>query len=359
MSKKPPYRIPTMVETNALPRNGLRVISTFAGGGGSSLGYRMAGFKVLAASEFVPAAADVYELNATDGTIVIRDDIREISGRDILDRVGLDVGELDVLDGSPPCSAFSSIGKKSAGWGAEKRYSDTRQVVDDLFFEFSRIVGDVKPRVFVAENVAGLGRGQTQGYFMRIYRDLESQGYRVKAKVLNAKWLGIPQNRPRLIFVGVREDQPFEPVHPKPLRYQYTIADVLPHITGQVDVGVGFADPGWRPAHRNVSKCVGSTPSVPSGRFPMSLIESKGPTITKDPETGADLTTVSDFTRRALPNRTLRRLTIPELRIISSFPADFELTGSYLQRWERLGRAVPPLMMRAIASTLAERMLDA
>ena len=133
MTDKPDYSVPTMTEINELPWNGLNVISTFAGGGGSSLGYRMAGFKVRVACEFVPAAADTYESNAASYTVVCRDDIREVSGQDLLDLAGLEVGELDILDGSPPCAAFSTAGKKSKGWGEVKSYSDTKQRVDDLF----------------------------------------------------------------------------------------------------------------------------------------------------------------------------------------------------------------------------------
>lgn len=196
--KKPPYRVPTMEEVRAIPYCGLRVASTFSGGGGSSLGYRMAGLKVVWASEFVESARETYSANFPDTPVDARD-IRTVKGSEILAAVELKEGELDVLDGSPPCSAFSTAGKREAGWGVSKSYSDNKeQVVDDLFFEYARILGEVRPRAFVAENVAGLVRGTAKGYFLEILAALKAKGYRVKARVLDAQWLGVPQARQRV-----------------------------------------------------------------------------------------------------------------------------------------------------------------
>jgi DNA (cytosine-5)-methyltransferase 1 len=398
---RPPYRVPTLAEINALPWNGLNVISTFAGGGGSSLGYRMAGYKIRAACEFVPAAADVYEANAAPGTVVCRDDIRTLTGRELLDVAGLDVGELDVLDGSPPCSAFSTAGKRSKTWGQVRSYSDTAQRVDDLFYEYARLVREIQPRVFVAENVAGLVRGESKGYFKRIHQELSRDGYRVEARLLDAQWLGVPQMRSRLIFVGVRADQAFGPVFPDPFPYRYSIADALPHVAGQAAAGASVGGawstvPGWRDASKP-SATIGAEPQSGNGRFPPSVIadsllikqfgrvdgvksstrrvdDGPSPTVTAtgmqavarsevalsgliddallDPECGVDLRQVSPALRAAYPGKALRKLAIFEVRALCSFPPDFELSGSYSQRWERLGRAVPPLMMRAIAERL-------
>lgn len=217
MIEKPPYRVPLMSEIARIKPNGLKVISTFAGGGGSSLGYRMAGFKVLWASEFIDAARDVYQANAAPGTIVDGRDIREVDPVEIMRTVGIAPGELDILDGSPPCLSFSTAGKREAGWGEVKKYSDKAQRTDDLFFEFIRFVRAIRPKVFVAENVSGLVKGTAKGYFIEILREMKACGYRVNAQLLDAQWLGVPQQRQRIIFVGVRDDLGIEPVHPKPL----------------------------------------------------------------------------------------------------------------------------------------------
>lgn len=130
---KPTYLIPLMGEIQNIPWNGYNVISTFSGCGGSCLGYRMAGYRVLWASEFIPAAQEVYKANHPN-SILDTNDIRNVQGKDILDTIGLRKGEIDIMDGSPPCSAFSRAGKGYKGWGKSKKYSDSSQRVDDLFF---------------------------------------------------------------------------------------------------------------------------------------------------------------------------------------------------------------------------------
>ena len=162
---KPAYKVPSMAAIEALPWNGYTVASTFSGAGGSSLGYRMAGYKVVYANEFIPAAQETYIANNPNSYLDHRD-IRTVTGAEILEYAKVGKGELDILDGSPPCAAFTGniSNKKTEKWGVAKKYSDTTQVVDDLFFEYARLVGEVQPKVFVAENVPGLVRGKAQAY---------------------------------------------------------------------------------------------------------------------------------------------------------------------------------------------------
>lgn len=239
---KPPYRVPPVAEILALPRNGLTCMSTFSGCGGSCLGFEWAGYRPLLAVEFVPAAADSYEANHV-GVPVYRDDIRGLTARKALALMGIRKGELDVLEGSPPCESFSTAGKLSAGWGQQRNYSDGKvQRMDDLFYEFTRLLGGIKPRAFMAENVAGLARGVSKGYFINIHRELEAQGYRVEARLHDAQWLGVPQRRKRVIFVGFRKDTGIDPSrgHPTPLGYRYSIRDAL-HDLARVD-GISSRD---------------------------------------------------------------------------------------------------------------------
>lgn len=270
-AQKPPYRVPSMAEIRALPWNGYRVVSTFSGGGGSCLGYRMAGFKVVWANEFIPAARDTYKANFED-TILDPRDIRHVQPEDILKATGLDVGEVDLLDGSPPCASFSTAGKREAAWGKVKAYSDSAQRVDDLFFEYARILQGLQPKTFVAENVSGLVKGTAKGYFKDILAALKGCGYRVAARLLDAQWLGVPQTRQRLIFVGVRNDLTQEPTHPNPLPYRYNVRDALPWILRQGDNG-GFGGGAMRDAGIHPSPTIGSSPQTGNGRFPPSVVE--------------------------------------------------------------------------------------
>jgi DNA (cytosine-5)-methyltransferase 1 len=227
---KPPYRVPLMSEIRTLPWNGLTVASTFAGGGGSSTGYRMAGYKVVWANELTQSARDSYAANMAPGTILDGRDIRTVQAADILAATGLAAGELDVFDGSPPCVSFSTAGKREKGWGRVTTSHDATQRQDDLFYEYARLLQGLQPRAFIAENVSGLIKGTAKGYFLEILRALRACGYRVEAKLLDAQWLGVPQMRQRLIFQGIRADIDAMPAWPVPLAYRYTVRDALPWI---------------------------------------------------------------------------------------------------------------------------------
>lgn len=383
-----------MVDVRSIPWNGLRVASTFCGGGGSSLGYRMAGYKVIWASEFVESARETYRANSHQDTIIDSRDIRSVSAKDILSVTGLRVGDLDVFDGSPPCASFSTAGKRERGWGKQKQYSDTVQRTDDLFFEFSRLVRELQPKVFVAENVSGLIKGTAKGYFVEILRELESCGYRVKCRLIDAQWLGVPQSRQRTIFVGVRNDLNREPIFPQPRTYRYSIRDAVPWIVG-VEVDRRTAKFGknaggiYRPSIDKPSDTITACGAGGDIRYDWKVV-----TPVVEPEsdisrycTGRewDRLRVGEQSSRYFnlvrtnpdaPSPTIcashgssgiasvthpferRKFSIAELRRICSFPDDFILIGTYAQQWERLGRAVPPLMMKAIAETIRDRIFD-
>lgn len=362
---KPPYRVPSMAEIAAIEPNGLQIVSTFSGCGGSCLGFKMAGYRVLWANEFIPAAQDVYRANHPD-TILDTRNIRDVTGASILDAIGLDVGEIDVLEGSPPCASFSTAGKREKHWGKNKAYSDTVQRTDDLFFEFVRLLDGIKPKVFVAENVSGLVKGSAKGYFKEILAAMKACGYTVEAKLLDAQWLGVPQARQRIIFVGCRSDLGRAPAFPKPLPYRYSVRDALPWITAQGD-NAGFGGGAHSPA-AVPSPTIGASPQTGNGTYPPSLVEVRairddrgafgnGGDITDRPSPTVLSDSVgthwmeSDSTER-------RKFTIDELKRICAFPDDFILTGTYAQQWERLGRAVPPVMMRTVADAIAKEIFD-
>lgn len=363
---KPAYRVPSMREIRAIASNGLTVASTFSGCGGSSLGYRLAGFDVRWASEFVPAAAATYRANFPS-TMLDERDIRNVTSNDILDALKLDVGELDVLDGSPPCASFSVSGKRAKLWGQVKKYSDTKQRTDDLFLEYARLVDGVRPKVFVAENVVGLTIGVARGYFKIIMRTLKALGYNVEARVLDAQYLGVPQMRRRVFFVGVRDDLATAPAFPEPLPYRYALRDVLDLTPRLSAKRYGDAAPP-RELRSDVSTFVENgadltgyaidrdalnlEPGASSARH-RNLIRSNAqrpsPTIlAMDGKPG--IPGVLHPTER-------RKFSIAELRTICGFPSDFVLLGSYEQQWERLGRAVPPPMLAALARVISERVL--
>lgn len=325
---KPPYQVPTMEQVRAIPWNGLTVASTFSGCGGSCTGYRMAGYRVAWANEFVPAAQESYKANAAPDSILDPRDIRQVKPEEVLEAIGIDKGELDLFDGSPPCQAFSTAGKRHKGWGKGKRYEHGAvQCNESLFTEYVRLLRGLMPRVFVAENVSGLVKGVAKGYFLEILRDLKASGYRVVCKVLDAQWLGVPQCRQRTIFVGVREDLGIDPVHPKPLPYRYSVRDAIEEVQAFRGTGKGFG-------------CDALSAERPSPSVTASM---------QSPWNAYEVRTATEC----------RKFTIAELKRICGFPDDFILTGTYAQQWERLGNSVPPVMMQHIAATIHDEVFGA
>lgn len=232
--EKPPYRVPSLEEIQGMRgKNGLTVASTFSGAGGSCLGYEMAGYEVMWANEFQPSAIASYKANHP-GVFVNTNDIRTVTAADILRETGGRVP--DLFDGSPPCQSFSTAGKRQKSWGKVVVHGDgTTQRSDDLFFEYARIVQDLQPRAFIAENVAGLVAGAAKGYFLKILARLKAAGYFVEVRLLDAQWLGVPQTRRRVIFQGIRQDlydKGVRPAWPKPFQYRYTVRDACPWING-------------------------------------------------------------------------------------------------------------------------------
>ena len=375
--KYKPYNLEDVV--NASNQNKFNVISTFAGGGGSSTGYRLAGGKILCVNEFVEEAQNTYRENYPD-TPILPGDIKELSGKDFLDIVGLKEGELDILDGSPPCSAFSvagklshsTDGKHSDGWGQTKNYSDGKMVenIEDLFFEFLRVADDIRPKVIVAENVKGLTIGEAKQYFNKINNTFEDIGYDVVAKVLDSRYFGVSQTRTRVIFIGLRND-----ITEKAGLNFMTINNVFPEQSTDViplkDALVGLEYDAeevdyltkkflntayWKDTGSNMEidppKVLTGMDYHPKGHhFNLKRVSQyvPAPTLTA---MGSNDTTAGAF-HWAEP----RKLTIGELKRIQSLPDDFKLTGKWNQKSERIGRMVPPLMMKAIADSIYNKIL--
>ncbi len=184
----------------------LQVVSTFSGCGGSSLGYKRAGCIVRLAIDFENYAVKTYEKNFD--TPVWMEDIRNITGKKILDFLGMAKGELDILDGSPPCTPFSICGMREESWNKNYQHASESksQVTDDLFFEYIRLIKELEPRAFVGENVRGLIMGKAKGYFNEILTKMKKLGYHVRVLDINAKDFEVPQSRPRIVYIGIRND---------------------------------------------------------------------------------------------------------------------------------------------------------
>lgn len=358
---KPPFTLPSLTEILAVPWNGLTHVSTFSGGGGSCLGFRLAGFRTLWANDLDAHARSCYTQNLQapiDGR-----DIRTITAADLLERLQLQAGDLDVFEGSPPCTTFSTAGKQEDGWHQTRVHAGhVQQNIEDLFFEWLRLLDGLRPKAFAAENVSGLVTGVSKGYFKQILARMKAIGYRTEARVLDAQWLGVPQARRRLFFLGIREDLERAPQFPVPQPYRYSVREALPWITsarydtsGQFKPVESFLDRAAPTVTASNGYHLRVTQLVSLGNFERTwrTIDAPSPTICTS--TGSQAGSLQ-FEQQGSPTRR-RCLTIPELKRLCAFPDDYVLEGPFAAQWARLGNSVPPLMMKAIAEAVRDGVL--
>jgi DNA (cytosine-5)-methyltransferase 1 len=364
---KPPYAPLQMAAVRAAPYSGLTHVSTFSGTGGTCLGFRLAGFRTLLANDIDDHARQCYAANLEspiDGR-----DIRHLTAADILAATGLAPGALDVFEGSPPCTAFSTAGRRAKGWGETKAHAGHVQSnVEDLFFEWLRVLDGLRPRAFVAENVSGMVKGVAKGYFKDVLKRMKALGYQTAAQLLDAQWLGVPQRRGRVIFIGMRDDLGTAPRFPLPLPYRYSVRDALPWLTAaKWDMRGQFAgDPEF--IDKPCPTIIGSGDMsgrnaghylVQDGAFPRKFTSGDEPSPTVMAGRTTELRQQDDRDSGGGPALVERRkFTITEVKRLCSFPDDFVLTGTFAKQWARLGNSVPPLMAYAIGVAVRDVLLD-
>ncbi len=313
------------------------VISTFAGGGGSSTGYHMAGFRELLAVEWDDNAVETLRLNYPDLDIY-HGDIAKLTVEEVLKRTGLKPGELDVFDGSPPCQGFSTAGKRMM--------DDPR---NQLFREYVRLLRGLRPKVFVMENVSGMVKGKMKLLFVEILKELKDSGYQVSARLLNAMYFHVPQSRQRMIFIGVRDDLGIAPSHPKAesrgIAADKSIVGADVSLCGQPKVlladRMAKVKPGSNLSRAERSGKHFSYIRCPVGRPAMTLQKS----VTYG---GISMWHPSDE----------RNMSAGELKRIGSFPDGYCFPGNYEAVVGRIGNSVPPLFMEAIARHIRTEILD-
>lgn len=320
----------TMDEINETGWNGLRVASLFAGCGGSSLGYRSEGFRVVYANEWDERARDTYELNKApeSSTIVDGQDVCDVDGDDIRAAVSADGGqELDVLDGSPPCQSWSMAGSRMG-------MVDER---GELFSEYVGLVEEIRPRAFIAENVEGLTMGAAIVPLERVVSQLKEAGYSVHSRLLRGHWYGVPQTRHRLFIVGFREDLGLDAREwfPDGRESQTTLGDALPDVARIVRLG--------RPEAKHAQ--YREEESWAAGR----------PTPTVSASGLADSSW--QYVRVETQDGELRRPTVAELLALAAFPPDFSITDELGHAWKMLGNSVAPPMMAAVAGRVRDALL--
>lgn len=303
--------------TKGVDYHGTTVFTTFSCGGGSSMGYKLAGYDVVGANDIDPQMMEVYKKNHNPKQYILGP-IKDLLQRD-------DLPEVDVLDGSPPCSTFSTTGLRDKAWGKDKKFREGQavQILDDLFFEFIKLAEKMQPRVVIAENVKGMLVGNAKGYVKAIVNEFDKIGYKCQVFLCNGANMGLPQQRERVFFIAHKTNKDLKlSFSEKPVLYK----DVRQNTGTELHPLTDLYKKYWQESGQG----------KPVGKF-MSV---KRMAMYKVPNTIA----ASDLHFDAIEPR---RLYKEEIQKIGSFPMDYDFNG--VIPYYLVGMSVPPVMMANVA----------
>lgn len=328
-------------------KNGLKVFSCFACGGGSTMGYKLAGCEVIGCCEIDPKMNEIYVKNHHPKHNFLMDirDFNAIPNEELPE----ELFNLDILDGSPPCTTFSVSGLREESWGKEKRFREGQkmQTLDDLSFIFIDTVKKLKPKVVIIENVEGLILGEAFPYVQRIYKEIDEAGYKVHHWLLKGELMGIPQTRHRVFFVACRNDIAIEPsdldmcFNYEQIQYKEIKAGIGEPLNEDTEIykWLSKATPEDKRIGDTVARC-GEKEKLFNHRIcwpdrVVQTIASAGEVLRGEEKT---------------------RVSVEELINAQTFPQDYEFptrdfkTVSYM-----CGMSVPPVMMKRIVQRLIEQ----
>lgn len=327
-----------------------KVFSCFACGGGSTMGYKLAGFKVIGFNEIDPKMANIYIKNHRPQfqfVEAIQDFVR-------WEEFPQELYNLDILDGSPPCTPFSIAGNREADWGKEKffREGQKAQVLDTLFFDFIELARKLQPKIIIAENVKGLLQGKAKIYTQNILNAFETAGYKVNYHLLDASKMGVPQKRERVFFVAIRKDlaEKVSDLHfnfnEKPIPFseiktgnqsEFNFTDRVKFIwQNRISTDRKLSDV----LERVEGKC---------SHFNSYFVHN---------EEIVKTITACDGTKMVLFD-TPRRMNLTELKLAQSFPLDFDFgTTAPSSVQYVLGMSVPPVMMANLVSEIYRQWIN-
>lgn len=324
--------------------NGLKVFGTFICGGGSTMGYKLAGYEHLGGVEIDKRMSKLYAHNHKP-KYIYEEDLRVFN-----DKINLpsELYDLDILDGSPPCTTFSMCGKREETWGMVKKFKEGQQSqrLDDLVFVYCDTIEKLKPKVAILENVTGILAGRAKGYTIEIVERLEKAGYSVQIFQLNSATMGVPQSRERVFFIARRNDLNLPKL-------------VLDFNVDPVPFGT-IADKGSTTHKKLWPSIEVRWPYVEHGDQNMKFADAKyrnketcnaffSTTINYDNIVSGTLTSSGT----SLYWNEVRNLNDIEYQRMSSFPSDYNFLG-YDVRYI-CGMSVPPLMTYSISSEIAKQ----
>lgn len=324
-----------------------KVFSCFSCGGGSTMGYKLAGFDVIGCNEIDPKLMNIYKTNHKPKYNYL-ESIRTLKNRDDLPK---ELYNLDILDGSPPCSSFSISGNRGKDWGKEKKFKEgqTKQILDTLFFDFIEFGEKLQPKIIIVENVPGLTIGNAKKYVREILIKFKKSGYKVDFKQLDASIMGVPQKRQRIFFYAIRNDLKCSTIDlffEKPKLNLIFNESFIPFKE--------IEDSNAKATHLSPIILKYWRLTQEGNRF--SKIHPKGFLFNHEKaHRNKPLTTITAHPNGQLHPVIPRKLTKTELLLGSTFPLDFNFLNQKVKYI--CGMSVPPIMMAQIATRIYDQWL--
>jgi DNA (cytosine-5)-methyltransferase 1 len=335
---------------SSVPSNGVKVMSTFACGGGSSMGYKLAGCTIVAANDIDPEMAWHYKHNLNPPLYYLCP-IRDLLTADLPP----ELFALDILDGSPPCSTFSMAGSREDSWGKDKHFREgqAKQVLSDLFFDFLDLAERLRPKVVIAENVKGMIIGNAKGYTKLVMERLRAIGYRPQLFLVNAADCGVPQKRERVFFCAVRDDIAAPPLKLAPKARWVTVWDACWDVQDLTPEEVANTRPGpcdlkwWSLTKPGESYSVANKRTEgKDGWWIHVKLNAYAPACTLHGQPHV----IKHWSER-------RTLTLREWKRLGSFPDDYHAKTDRIGKY-MIGMSVPPRMTEQVARAVVSQWLQ-
>lgn len=340
-----------LTDLATIPSNGIKVFETFSCGGGSSLGYKLAGCEVVAANDIDPEMAYHYKLNLNPKHYFLCP-VKDLIKKDLPE----ELYGIDILGGSPPCSSYSVAGNREKDWGKKKHFREGQaaQVLDDLFFDFLDLAERIKPKVIIAENVKGITVGKAKGYVKMIMARLEEIEYQAQLFLVNAADCGVPQKRERVFFVALRNDIKKPKLKLAPNLKWISAGEATKDIQVLTDDEIrntkstGLDFKWWhltRPGERYEDAVLRA--GLKSAYFSYAKLHPNLPSPTLVSGNVAHMTHWSER----------RKLTYREWARLGSFPDDYQVKNDNIGKY-LIGMSVPPRMTEQVAKAVIEQWLN-
>ena len=312
------------------------------------MGYKRAGCSIVAANDIDPEMAWHYKRNLNPPLYYLCP-IADLITAKLPD----ELFNLDILDGSPPCSTFSMAGSREKAWGKNKKFREGQatQVLSDLFFDYLNLVERLQPRVAIAENVKGMILGNAKGYTKLVMQRLKDIGYRPQLFLINAADCGVPQRRERVFFCAVRDDIKAKPLELKPTHRWISAGEAcedLQELTAAeikqtLPTGV---DKAWQ--HTKQGECYADYYSRTENRlngFTHTRLHARQPAPT-----------LTAYENNLKHWTTCRKLTFREWKRLGSFPDDYDARTDKIGKY-MIGMSVPPRMTETVARAVITQWL--